>query len=309
MAKMSKSQIMEQVEGLIESLNEEGKVIARYNLRGFKKDESSLTIADAKELLLDLVDNYMLDEVEEEEEEIDIVIPSAVENSLKTKKKKANDEEEAANRIVSIIDKKKDNKPKLNTDFRSKVEPPVNNKSTGKVDNKTKKQQDVVMPPKPSEEQIVKLVGYRYSYPQFPLEFKSQVLQGERLKSRGDIKTLKDFMVEDDKAQNGEVGKFYIAVYVKINDIVDPRSYDHCNMYPNQSFNQMLKEYGGNFPQELDMLEIVHLDDKSLVGVSMLTQIPYIFTHRSFNNNNNTVLNCRANYQGLDFQIYQVMTK
>ena len=306
MAKMSKAQIMDQVESLVESLTKEGQEIANYNLKCYKKDESSITIREARELLLDLVDNHM-----EEEDEIDVTLPSAVENSLKktnkakTKKEETVDvDEEAAEKIVSIIDKKKSGSktPTLKTDFRASKNN-NNQKTQGKTENA--KKQDVVMPPAPSEDQIIELVGYRYSYPKFPLEFNSKLLKGQRLKSRGDVKTLTEFLPLDEQAQNGEIPTFYIAVYVPKNDIADARTYDHANMFPDMDFDKILKEYGGEFPQELDLLDIVHADDKSIVAVSKLTQVPFIFSYRSFNNNNNKVLNCRANYQGLDFQLYQ----
>ena len=298
MARMTTAQIMEKVAGILSELNSEGVKMAQYNLNAYTKNPKSITAQEAKELYFDLIQNYLVeDEVEwEEEDTVDMELPSAIENSLKKTNKKGTktEEEQAAEKIVSILDKKQ--QPKEN-----KLKSNKNNKVT------PKKQQEVVYDKAPTEEEIVELVGYRYAYPKFPLEFNCKALGGRRLINREDIKTIKEFKkIENDLyAKNGQEDNFVIAVYVKEEDIVDSRMYDYLNMFPNQSFKQMLKPHGiEHFPQELDILKIVHISDLYIVAQSSFTGIPYIFTHNRFTNNNK--LHCRANFMGLDFQIYQV---
>lgn len=283
MARMTTAQIMEKVAKLLPELNQEGMKMAQYNLNAYTKNPKSLTAKEAKELYYDLYENYM----EEDEVEMDEEPVAVMENSLK-KTKSA--DEIAAEKIVKIMES--------------------NNK---KIENKlktskgTKKQQEVVYDEPPTEEEIIELVGYRYAYPKFPLEFNCKALNGARLINREDIKTLKDFKKVEEEAyeRNGKDDNFFIAVYVKEEEIIDSRTYDWLGLYPNQSFKTMLKPFGiEHFPQELDILRIVHVTDKVLIATSMYTEIPYIFTYNRFNNNDK--LHCRANYLGLDFQIYQV---
>ena len=312
MARVTTAQIMEKVAGLLSELNAEGVRIAQYNMNAYTKNPKSLTAKEAKELYFDLIQNYTIsdDEVEWEEEEDTVemeILPSAVENSLKAKKTK---EDQAVDQIVDIINNKgsKNN----NSGKSNKLKP--NNKNNNNKNTNGKvvppyqpPQQEVVYDKAPSQDEIVELVGYRYSYPKFPLEFNCKALNGKRLINREDIKTLKDFKQLESQlyAQNGNDDNFVIAVYVKEEEIVDSRMYDYLNIYPNKSFQDMLKPYGvQHFPQELDILKIVHISDKVLVGVSMYTEIPYMFTHNRFKNNDK--LHCRANFMGLDYQIYQV---
>lgn len=283
MAKMTTAQIMEKVAKLLPELNQEGLKMAQYNLNAYTKNPKSMTAKEAKELYYDLYENYM----DEDEVEMDDEPVAVVENSLKKKTTKTADEL-AAEKIVDIMEasKKKIQENKLKT---------------------KKQQQDVVYDKPPTEEEIIELVGYRYAYPKFPLEFNCRALNGVRLINREDIKTLKDFkkIEEEEYNKNGKDDNFFIAVYVKEEEIIDSRTYDYLDLYPNQSFKQMLKPFGiEHFPQELDILRIVHVTDKVLIATSMYTEIPYIFTWNRFTNNEK--LHCRANYLGLDFQIYQV---
>lgn len=283
MAKMTTAQIMEKVAKLLPELNQEGLKMAQYNLNAYTKNPKSMTAKEAKELYYDLYENYM----DEDEVEMDDEPVAVVENSLKKKTTKTADEL-AAEKIVDIMEasKKKIQESKL----KSK-----------------KQQQDVVYDKPPTEEEIIELVGYRYAYPKFPLEFNCRALNGVRLINREDIKTLKDFkkIEEEEYNKNGKDDNFFIAVYVKEEEIIDSRTYDYLDLYPNQSFKQMLKPFGiEHFPQELDILRIVHVTDKVLIATSMYTEIPYIFTWNRFTNNEK--LHCRANFLGLDFQIYQV---
>ena len=283
MAKMTTAQIMEKVAKLLPELNQEGLKMAQYNLNAYTKNPKSMTAKEAKELYYDLYENYM----DEDEVEMDDEPVAVVENSLKKKTTKTADEL-AAEKIVKIMESS--NKQIKENKLKSK-----------------KQQQDVVYDKPPTEEEIIELVGYRYAYPKFPLEFNCRALNGVRLINREDIKTLKDFkkIEEEEYNKNGKDDNFFIAVYVKEEEIIDSRTYDYLDLYPNQSFKQMLKPFGiEHFPQELDILRIVHVTDKVLIATSMYTEIPYIFTWNRFTNNEK--LHCRANYLGLDFQIYQV---
>lgn len=310
MAKMTTAQIMEKVAGLLDQLNSEGVKIAQYNIHGYTKNPKSLTAQEAKDLYFNLVENYIEDEVEWEEDdsvEMDLVT-SSVENSLKKTNKAKMSEEEVANKLVSIMDKKSNNKDnklkstKTTPKQDSKVIPPVNTKKSNNKDSK-----EPVYDKAPTEDEIIELVGYRYAYPKFPLKFYSKALDGVQLVNREDIKTIAEFKKIEAELydQNGKEDNFVIAVYVKEEDIIDSRMYDYLNMYPNKSFQDMLKPHGlEHFPQELDILRIVHISDKYIVAQSIYTDIPYMFTHNKFKNNDK--LHCRANFMGLDFQIYQV---
>lgn len=296
MAKMTTAQIMEKVAKLLPELNEEGMKMAQYNLNGYTKNPKSITAREAKELYYDLYENYLAeDEVEMDEDTVEmeskVIPPVVVENSLKksngNKKSTKSADEIAAEKIVSIME--------------------ASNKKIKENKLKSKKQQEVVYDKAPTEEEIVELVGYRYAYPKFPLEFNCRALNGVRLINREDIKTLKDFKAEEEALykKTGKDDNFFIAVYVKEEDIVDSRMYDYLNLYPNQSFKSMLKPFGiEHFPQELDILRIIHISEKVVIATSMYTDIPYIFTYNRFKNNEK--LHCRANFMGLDFQIYQV---
>ena len=334
MAKMNKAQIMEKVRELLPQLNEEGMKMAQYNLHGYAKNPKSLTAQEAKDLYFDLYENFLAeDEVEweEEDEEVEMEVPSVVENSLKKTNKNNNknnnkdiDIDKAAEELVKVLDKKNikgtNNQPKSNN---PKVIPPVdlstkkntveNNKKPnlttikGAKTNPQTKKQEVVYDKAPTQEEIVELVGYRYAYPKFPLEFNCKALGGRRLINREDIATTKEFKAIETEMFNAnkQEDNFVIAVYVKEEDIVDSRMYDWANIYPNQSFKSMLKPHGiEHFPQELDILKIVHISDLYVVAQSFFTGIPYVFTHNRFKNNDK--LHCRANFMGLDYQIYQV---
>lgn len=312
MARMTTAQIMEKVAGILSELNSEGVKMAQYNLNAYTKNPKSITAKEAKELYFDLIQNYLAeDEVEwEEEDTVDMELPSVVENSLKktTKKDTKTQEDKAAEQIVSILDKKQQKENKLKTKKDTSKDNTNKTKSVNST-NTSKKQQDVVYAEPPTQEEIVELVGYRYSYPKFPLQFKSVALGGRTLINREDIKTMSEFKTIESDLYNktGQEDNFVIAVYVKEEDIVDSRMYDYANIYPNKSFKQMFKDRNfdiEHFPQELDILKIYHISDLCIMAESFFTGIPYIFTHNRFKNNDK--LHCRANFMGLDFQIYQV---
>lgn len=310
MAKMTTAQIMEKVAGILSELNSEGVKVAQYNLNAYTKNPKSITAQEAKELYFDLIQNYLVeDEVEwEEEDTVDMELPSAMENSIKkttNKKDTKSKEEKAAEQLVNIIDKKPQKESKLKSNKNNANKDKVVSIATNKQSN----QQEVVYDQPPTPEQIVELVGYRYAFPKFPMEFNCKALNNRRLINREDIQTIKEFKaIEGDLyTKNGQEDNFVIAVYVKEEEIVDSRMYDYLNIYPNKSFGQMFKDRKFNiehFPQELDILKIVHISDLYIVAESYFTGIPYIFTHNRFKNNDK--LHCRANFMGLDFQIYQV---
>ena len=322
--KVNASQIMEKIVEVLPQLNEEGMKIAQYNLHKFQQDSKVLSAKEAKELYFDLIQNYQAeDEVEWDDEDDDEVtldeneeqlilkgIEARIENSLKKNTKGAKSkEDEAVDKLVSIVEgKEKPKKSNLKTNHKGANETkPLKPQTETKPKQQPKKTGDVVYDVAPTPEEIVKLVGYRYSYPKFPLEFNCKALNNRKLINRGDIETIAEFKAIENAMyeENESNDNFVIAVYVKEEDIVDSRMYDWCNMYPNSSFKTMLKPFGiEHFPQELDILKIVDISEKAIMAKSMYTDIPYVFTHNRFKNH--PKLHCRANFMGLDYQIYQV---
>lgn len=258
-------------------LTEEGKAIVQYLLDLFNSNMGDMTLTEMREEVLTLMQNNAFKNMNEAEVIFENAIKPkkvTVKKSTKEVEKSEEASEEEIEKVLEAIEKPK--KPK----------------------KETKKEI--------SKERIFELVGYRYTYPKFPETFTSPILEGKtfHIVEEDDPKKIQEMYEKMlDGTGNDLVVAMYFPKYERDYD-VDPHgvvSYD-------TPMKQVLKKYGGHFPNDLDIQSIVHFDGntKTLVSVSAFTGIPYATSCRANLFVTNNDLRCRVTQNGLDYQIYEV---
>lgn len=268
-----------------QELTTEGKAIVSYLNNLFEADMKDMKLSEMKEEVLTLLQEKSFRNMEN--------APVIFENAIKPKKvtvKKSTAKEvepeatdEEAEQLLSALEKKSDKQE--------------DKKTKAKKEEKKKEL---------SSDRIFELVGYRYVYPKFPETFTSPILPDKTFHiveedDPKEIQKLYDAMLEG--TGDNLVVAMYFPEYERDYD-VDPHgivSYD-------TPLKQVLKKYGGKFPNNLDVQSIVHFDAnaKALVSVSAFTGIPYAISCRENLFITNNDLRCRVSQNGLDYQIYRV---
>lgn len=269
-------------------LTEEGKAIVQYLLDLFNSNMGDMTLTEMREEVLTLMQNNAFKNMNEAEVIFENAIkPKKVTVKKSTKKQEVEDKdyeatEEEIEKVLASIGE----------------EPEEQETKPKKPKKETKKEI--------SKERIFELVGYRYTYPKFPETFTSPILEGKtfHIVEEDDPKKIQEMYEKMlDGTGNDLVVAMYFPKYERDYD-VDPHgvvSYD-------TPIKQVLKKYGGHFPNDLDIQSIVHFDGntKTLVSVSAFTGIPYATSCRANLFVTNNDLRCRVTQNGLDYQIYEV---
>ena len=152
-----------------------------------------------------------------------------------------------------------------------------------------------------SPEQIVKLVGYRYTRPEFPEVLDTDML-GDYVLKRVDT----DSFAELEKM---DVDNLIVATFFSEKDgenYVDP------DFISDKSYKELLKEKGlQHFPNNLDLAQVYRIDSKfnSLMYVSLITDIPYVTSCKGKYAKVDKTLHSRMNTFGHDFAIYKAEAK
>ena len=184
-----------------------------------------------------------------------------------------------------------------------KVEKPKKETKKAKKDDKSVKSADGKKRTKyePMPEEIVKLVGYRYTRPEFPEVLGTDML-GDYVLKRVDT----DSFAELEKM---DVDNLIVATFFSEKDgenYVDP------DFISEKSYKDLLKEKGlQHFPNNLDLAQIYRIDSKfnSLMYVSLITDIPYVTSCKGKYAKVDKTLHSRMNTFGHDFAIYKAVSK
>ena len=153
------------------------------------------------------------------------------------------------------------------------------------------------------ESDVVKLVGYRYTYPQFPKQYHNATV-GAEIHARGDIKTIQDIAKALTLAEE-QGNRLIVCAWVNKLDIRDNYLYDDLGVHE-EPITKVLEPWGGSFPDDLDIQEIAYIDEEHgrvFTTISYYTGVPFTYTRRGFENCEE--LNCRASR--FDYQIYEVL--
>lgn len=284
----SKAKVVEVVKSIDPTeLTKEGRSIVSYLLVAFSPQElSEWTLSDMKEEFLTLLDaNSFVDNNK---------AYSIIENSIKkvvnkTSKKKVSDED--AQKLLDVI--QGDSKTK-----GSEAKPQVNKTTVN--NNKGLSEQD-----------IINLCGYRYTYPEFPQTFESPLYKGKvfEMLTTDDVKEVSkmwDATLEDDSIDYDLAVVMYFPEYER-NFEIDP----HGVLSPSQTKKSLLKAYGGNYPNNLDVQTIVNFNpiSRTMCSVSVYTGIPYVVSCQQAFFEVNDKLKCRVTQNGLDYQLYKIVNK
>lgn len=192
---------------------------------------------------------------------------------------------------------------------------PIETKTKGKITLKSKtdvpeeddykpKRVNIRKPGQPLVEgEVVKLVGYRYTYPKFPEQYFNKTA-GAEIRSRSDIKSIQDIAKALTIAEE-QGNKLIVCAWVNRLDIRDNYLYDEYGVHE-EPLSKVLEKWGGSFPDDLDIQEIAYVDEehgKVFTTISYYTGVPFTYTRRGFENCEE--LNCRASK--FDYQIYEVL--
>ena len=168
-------------------------------------------------------------------------------------------------------------------------------KETPKTETKKEAKQEV------TEAQVVKLVGYRYTRPEFPQTLKSAML-GEYTLERVDEEKL-------DKLEEMDIDNLIVATFYAPHDsgqYVDPEN------VLDVEYTKKLQAKGlDSFPNNLDLGQVYYLnsEDKVMVHISLFTGIPYTVSMRPKWAKVDKTLHCRVNNFGHDYAIYKAVKK
>lgn len=262
-------------------LTDEGKAIVTYLNNLFNADMKDMKLTEMKEEVLTLLQEKSFRNMDN--------APVIFENAIKPKK-------------VTVKKNAKTEEPEVTEDEAEQLLEAIEKPKKEKAKSTPKKEEKKELSP----DQIFELVGHRYTYPKFPETFTSPVLPDRTFHiveedDPKEIQKLYDAML--DGTGDNLVVAMYFPEYERDYD-VDP----HGVASTDASLKQILKKYGGKFPNNLDVQSIVHFDAsaKALVSVSAFTGIPYATSCRGSLFATNEILRCRVTQNGLDYQIYRV---
>ena len=187
----------------------------------------------------------------------------------------------------------------LDTETVEKVEK-TTKKETKKAKKEAKKPAET---PKKEVEltpaQIVELVGYRYTRPEFPELLKSDML-GDYTLERVDT----DSFAELEKM---DIDNLIVATFFSDKD---SETYVDPFFISDKSYKELLQEKGlQHFPNNLDLAQVYHIDANfnSLMYVSLITGIQYVASCKGKYAKVDKTLHCRMNTFGHDFAIYKAV--
>ena len=190
----------------------------------------------------------------------------------------------------------------LDTETVEKVEKTTKKETKkAKKDDKSVKSADGKKRTKyePMPEEIVKLVGYRYTRPEFPELLKSDML-GDYTLERIDT----DSFTELEKM---DIDNLIVATFFSDKD---SETYVDPFFISDKSYKELLQEKGlQHFPNNLDLAQVYHIDANfnSLMYVSLITGIQYVASCKGKYAKVDKTLHCRMNTFGHDFAIYKAV--
>lgn len=180
---------------------------------------------------------------------------------------------------------------------------PKKEAKTKKETKKVEKKETPKTEPKKevTEAEIVKLVGYRYTRPEFPQTLKSDML-GDYTLERVDEENLA-------KLEEMDIDNLIVATFYAPHDsgqYVDPEN------VLDTDYTKKLQAKGlDKFPNNLDLGQVYYLnsEDKVMVHISLFTGIPYTVSLRPKWAKVDKTLKCRVNNYGHDYAIYKAVKK
>lgn len=182
----------------------------------------------------------------------------------------------------------------------AKVEAPKKPKKEAKKETKKENKapkKEVELTP----DQIVKLVGYRYTRPEFPEVLDTDML-GDYILKRVDT---------DSFTKLEEIGLDNLIVATFFSD-KDTEAYVDPNFISDKSYKELLQEKGlQHFPNNLDLAQVYHISPEfnSLMYVSLITGIQYVASCKGKYAKVDKTLHSRMNTFGHDFAIYKAVSK
>ena len=184
---------------------------------------------------------------------------------------------------------------------KAKKEAENTKKDTKKKETPKTEPKKEAEPKEVTPEQIVKLVGYRYTRPEFPQTLKSDML-GDYTLERVDEDSFK-------KLEEMDIDNLIVATFFSPKDgenYVDP------DFISDKSYKELLREKGlDHFPNNLDLAQVYYLDStfNALMYVSLITGIPYVTSCKGKYAKVDKTLHSRMNTFGHDFAIYKAVKK
>lgn len=184
---------------------------------------------------------------------------------------------------------------KVETPKKEAKKPKKESKSVQSADGKKRTKYE------PMPEEIVKLIGYRYTRPEFPKLLKSDML-GDYTLERVDT----DSFTELEKMN---IDNLIVATFFSDKD---SETYVDPNFISDKSYKELLQEKGlQHFPNNLDLAQVYHISPEfnSMMYVSLITGIQYVASCKGKYAKVDKTLHCRMNTFGHDFAIYKAVKK
>ena len=173
--------------------------------------------------------------------------------------------------------------------------PKNNTKSVQSADGKKRTKYE------PMPEEMVKLIGYRYTRPEFHEVLDTDML-GDYILKRVDT---------DSFTKLEEIGLDNLIVATFFSD-KDTEAYVDPNFISDKSYKELLQEKGlQHFPNNLDLAQVYHIDANfnSLMYVSLITGIQYVASCKGKYAKVDKTLHSRMNTFGHDFAIYKAVSR
>ena len=153
----------------------------------------------------------------------------------------------------------------------------------------------------PMPEEIVKLVGYRYTRPEFPELLKSDML-GDYTLERVDTNSFAEL-------EKMDIDNLIVATFFSDKD---SEAYVDPEFISDKSYKELLQEKGlQHFPNNLDLAQVYYISPEfnSMMYVSLITGIQYVASCKGKYAKVDKTLHSRMNTFGHDFAIYKAETK
>lgn len=266
MAKITKPQLVEKilkVRNNIELVKEANELID-YNIKAYNENARNVTLEELKDIV-----SYIEEVTGEEFNELL--------ESLETEEEETLDDEEAVERIINIVEPKKEEK---------KEEKKV--KTLPKKENKVKEPK-TEEPKQDSKKELKTTHKTIELLASFPETLESTVLKA-KLKLRNDLKSIEEVVDAFNDEQDIVLAMYWTKRHLK----QYASSYDPLNINPNKP-----KE----FEHDLDLVEITYANNLVVTGCSLYSYIPQVLLPVDF-----TVDEEGMRYaNGCEFQIYEIV--
>lgn len=263
MAKITKPQLVERILKVKDNveLDKDAVDFINYTVTKYNENNRNVTMEDLKDTIA------YIEEVTGEDFD-KLLLEAKSESNEET-----TEEDEAVEKIINIVEPKKEEKKKILPKKEDKVKPQPKVEDTKEDSKKELK----------TTHKTMQLLA------SFPETLESTVLKA-KLKLRSDLKNIQDIV----KAFNDEQDIIIATYWTKRHLKQYAGSYDPLNINPNKP-----KE----FEHDLDLVEITYANELVVTGCSLYSYVPQVFLPVDF-----TIDEDGMRYaNGCEFQIYEIV--